>query len=92
MKLDLGIVFRKYETASTAVPARWLQGTGIDLINVSPGPFPGEQQSPGLLHLEWFDSRTLSLLQIRTAPRWGAVLICVRATKSSVSWGKKDQK
>ena len=32
---------------------------GLDLIKVWPGPLAGQQQSTGLLHLDWFESRSL---------------------------------
>ena len=32
--------------------------TGIDYQKGVAGALPGEQQSPGLLYLDWFDSRT----------------------------------
>ncbi len=45
---------------------------GFDGIKVSPGPLPGEQQSTGLLHLEWFKSLSA---KIKRPPRRGGLFI-----------------
>ena len=54
-------------------PRMWLvifgRGWGIRFSHCVAGPLPGQQQSTGLLHLDWFESLLFFFAKIKTPPK-----------------------
>ena len=58
---------------------------GLDLIKVWPGPLAGQQQSTGLLHLDWFESRSLRSKKKRP-PDWVVFFLVAEAGLEPTTW------